>query len=104
VIALRLRLRDDERIELQGVVDAEDEAAGTVRILGITVQTGSGTELRDSRGSSGSEVEGPSLTPAAFFAAVDAGATVVKARGGDASALSGGVLTAEEAELEGNDD
>lgn len=102
VVGLRIRLRNDERIELQGLVSAEDEAAGTVDILGITVQTGAGTSFHDSRGSSGSEGDSPEITRAAFFAAVEAGQTVVKARGADASALSGSTLTAEEAELEGD--
>jgi hypothetical protein len=104
VVGLRVRSRNDDRIELQGLVAAEDEAAGTVGILGITVQTGSGTSFRDSRDTSGSGVEGPSITRAQFFAAVEAGNTVVKARGENAAALSGGILTAEEAELEGDDD
>lgn len=103
VVGLRIRLRDDERIELQGVVESEDEPAGTVRILGITVQTGAGTSFHDSRGTSGSEGDAPAITRAAFFAAVEAGRTVVKARGRDATALSGSTLTAEEAELEGDE-
>jgi hypothetical protein len=104
VVGLRIRERaGQDRIFLRGVVEVEDEAAGTVRILGITVQTGAGTEFRDSRSTS-DDAESPAITRAQFFAAVEAGRTVVKARGRDASALSGNVLTAEEAELEGEDD
>ena len=63
VVGLRVRLRNDERIELQGLVEAEDEAAGTVRILGITVQTGAGTSFHDSGDMSGFRRRGPLHEP-----------------------------------------
>ncbi len=43
-----------------------------------------------------------SITASAFFDAVTVDATVVKARGKDAAALSGTTLTAEEMEIEGS--
>jgi len=103
VIGLRIRSRTDDRIFVRALVTSKNEAAGTLTLLGLTVQTDGGTEFRDSRSSSDS-VDGPVMTPAAFFAAVEAGHTVVKARGRDASALSGTTLIAEEVEVEGEDD
>jgi len=87
VMASRLELSDDERIELQGPVKAKDPAAHRLTILTVVVDT------------SAAELEGAD-TEANFFAAVSIG-TVVKARGENAGAFSGGVLEAEEIELEG---
>jgi hypothetical protein len=102
VVATRIRLRDDERVLLQGVATAADAAAGSVTVLGKTIRIDAGTELRDSRGTSGSEDDGPAMSRADFFAAIEAGRTVVKARGRDASSFSGSILTAEQVELEGD--
>lgn len=79
------------RIFLTGPVQAVDATAGTLTIMGVTVQTGSASFLDHA------EV---AMTRAAFFAGIEANRTVVKARGRDASALSGGVLQAEEVEIE----
>ena len=88
VRASRLKLSDDQRLELRGPVSAKDLASHTLTILGVMVDT------------SAAELEGPS-TEADFFAAVSIG-TVVKARGENAGAFSAGVLRAEEVELEGH--
>jgi len=87
VRASRLELSDDERLELQGPVKAKDLGAHRLTILGAMVDTAA------------AEFEGAG-TEADFFAAVSIG-TVVKARGENAGAFSGGVLMAEEVELEG---
>jgi len=94
VVAIRVRKENDDRIILQGQVSSSDPTAGTLAILGITVRIGAGTELRD--------VTDAPMARADFFAAVAAGPTVVKARGADPTALSGGILDAEEAEIEGS--
>lgn len=93
VVATRIEDRNDDRLILQGVVTAKDDAAGSVTILGLTGASDGGTEYHEHD----SEVH---IGRAAFFAQVTAGETVVKVRGRDASALSGTVLTAEEMELE----
>lgn len=102
VVATRVRLENDDRIILQGVATAKDASAGTVTLLGRTLLIGSGTELRDSRGTSGSDIDGPIISRDTFFAQTEAGRTIVKGRGRDAASFSGTTLTAEEAELEGN--
>lgn len=94
VVGTRIESRNDTRVFVQGAVSAKDEAAGTLTVLGLTVDA-SGAEFRDP-----SEV---ALARAAFFAAVEPGRTVVKARGRSAAALSGSTLTAEEIELEGDE-
>lgn len=94
VVATRVRKESDARIVVQGPVSASDSGAGTLSILGITVRIGSGTELRDQSDAMTSRE--------AFFAAVAAGPTVVKARGADAASLAGSVLDAKEAEIEGS--
>jgi hypothetical protein len=94
VIATRVESRNDGRIILQGPVSAEDTAGGTLTILGITVQSSGTTSYRG--------MDDGSLSAAAFFDAVTPGASVVKARGRDAAALSGATLAAEELEIEGS--
>ena len=95
VVATRLESRNDDRPIVQGPVSAADATAGTLSILGVTVTVGSGTEFRDSRGATDVPI-----SRADFFAAVGAGPAVVKARGSGPEAFTGGVLAAEEAELE----
>lgn len=92
VMATRVVERNDRRLLLQGPVTAKDVAAGTMVILGLTVQTGARTEYRD-----GNDLP---LAPTDFFAAIVPGTTVVKARGDDASSLSGGTLFARQVEIE----
>ena len=94
VIATRVESRSDDRIILQGPVSSKDTAAGTLAILGLTVHSNGGTGFRG--------VDDGSITASAFFDAVTVDATVVKARGKDAAALSGTTLTAEEMEIEGS--
>ncbi len=91
ILATRVEATNDSRLYLQGPVTSKDAAAGTLVILGITVQTGSSTEF--------SGIAGPS-TSSAFFAEVVAGKTVVKVRSRDP--LSGTTLTADQAEVEGS--
>jgi Domain of unknown function (DUF5666) len=102
LVATRIERTEDLRPIIRGVVTAKDAAAGTLTILGKTIATGS-VESGGFRGHSDvSGVDGPSMTPAAFFAAVTPGQTVVKARGKDPAALADPVLTAREVELEGD--
>jgi len=101
-VATRLQRTNDDRPIIRGLVTAKDAAAGTLTILGKTIATGA-VEAGGFRGNSDvSGVDGPSMTPAAFFAAVTPGQTVVKARGRDPAALADPVLTAKEVELEGD--
>jgi hypothetical protein len=93
VVATRIEEESGERIFLTGPVAAEDGAAGTLGILGHTIATDSGTEYHPHASES-------QLSRSAFFDAVEPGRTVVRARGRDASALSGTTLLAEELELE----
>ncbi len=94
VIATRVESRSDVRIILQGPVSSKDAAAGTLAILGLTVRSSGGTEFRDATDGA--------LSASAFFDAVTVDGTVVKARGRDATALSGTTLAAEEVEIEGS--
>jgi hypothetical protein len=94
VIATRVEPRNDDRIVLQGPVTAKDAASGTLVILGITVRSSGATSFR--------AMDGGSLSAPAFFDAVTPDASVVKARGRDAAALSGANLAAEELEFEGS--
>jgi len=94
VIATRVESRNDDRIILQGPASSKDAAAGTLAILGLTVQSNGSTSFRG--------MDGSSTSSSAFFDAVAVDATVVKARGKDAAALSGTTLTAEEMEIEGS--
>jgi hypothetical protein len=94
VIATRVESRNDTRIILQGPVTSKDAAAGSLVILGLTVQSSGATSFRDETGAS--------LSAAAFLDAVTPEATVVKARGADAAALAGTTLSAEELEIEGS--
>jgi len=80
------------RLLFQGLVTAEDEAAGSLTILGVTVGTTSGTEYHRHRD------EVTNIGKTAFFAAVEAGRTVVKAR--LTAAPGGGTATADELEIE----
>jgi hypothetical protein len=102
LVATRLQRTNDARPVIRGVVSAKDAAAGTLTILGKTIAVGA-VEVGGLHGHSDvSGVSGPSLSPADFFAAITAGRTVVKARGKDAAAWADPVLTAKEAELEGD--
>lgn len=83
---------NSSRLLFQGLVTAKDEAAGSLTILGVTVGTASGTEYHRHRD------EVTNIGKTAFFAAVEAGRTVVKAR--LTAAPSGGAATADELELE----
>lgn len=94
VVASRIEVTGDTRLLLQGTVTAKNATAGTLVILGLTVATGAGTELRD--------MSGALMGASGFFAAVVEGRTVVKARGRDATALSGTTLAAEQVEIEGD--
>jgi hypothetical protein len=94
VVATRIELRNDDRPIIQGPVQAADEAAGWLHILGKTIATDGSTEYRDTADAA--------LTRAAFYAGVTVGETVVKARGRDPAAFSDPVLTARELELEGD--
>jgi hypothetical protein len=94
VIATRVESRNDDRIVLQGPASSKDAAAGTLAILGLTVQPNGSTSFRG--------MDGSSTSSSSFFDAVTVDATVVKARGKDAAALSGTTLTAEEMEIEGS--
>jgi hypothetical protein len=101
LVATRLERRNDDRPIIQGVVTAKDAAADTVTILGKTVwaglvETGGFHDLDPSSG-----VDGPSISKAAFFAAITVGETVVKGRGRDLASFADPVLTAKEVELEG---
>ncbi len=92
--ATRLEAAADVRPILQGVAAAAEAGAGTLSVLGLTVQTDGGTEFH--------LLDGAAASRDAFFAAIEAGRTVVKARGRDASALSGTTFTAREMEIEGD--
>jgi hypothetical protein len=86
------------KIFVQGPVTSTDPAAHTLEILGISVNV----SLAAAAIPSGLQnVDDAPVTEAAFFALAKPG-TVVKARGADAGALSGGTLTAEEASIEGD--
>jgi len=80
------------RLLLQGLVSAKSDAAGTLTILGVTISTTTGTKYyRHNQ-------ESTDIGKTAFFALVEAGRTVVKAR--IPSAPSANAATAEELELE----
>jgi hypothetical protein len=88
LLASELRREDpDDEVTVQGAVDAESPEQ-SLQILGITIQVDGQTQYRDA-------LDNP-MSAADFFAAVDLG-TSVKAKG---EGLGGGVLGAEEVELE----
>ena len=90
-LAAELRRDDaDDEVTVQGTVD-EVTAGEALTLLGITVVVDGGTEYRDA-------ADNP-MGASDFFAAVSTG-TSVKAKGVD---LGGGVLGAEELELEPED-
>ena len=90
VVASRLELTDDQRLELRGPVSAKDAAGHSLTILGVRVSTAS------------AEFSGNgSSTEATFFSALNLG-DVVGVRGKDARAWNGSLLTADEVELEGD--
>jgi len=91
-LATRVDATSDDRLYLQAPVSSKDAAAGRLVILGITVQTGSGTEYRDSSGAA--------ITAAAFFDLVVVPRTVVKAR--SRLPMSGSTLSADQVEIEGS--
>jgi hypothetical protein len=101
LVATRVERRNDDRPIIQGVVTAKDAAAGTLTILGKTIDTSSveANGFHDFDPSSG--VDGPPIAKDAFFAAVTVGETVVKGRGRNAAAFADPTLTAKEVELEG---
>jgi hypothetical protein len=91
LVAERIEETDDRDDELRGRVDAKDEAARTLVILGVRVSLAS-AELRG-------RDEAP-VSAAAFFAAIapasaTAAGTTVEVKG----VFAGGILVAEEAEL-----
>ena len=92
IVATRVDATNDNRLYLQAPVTSKDAAAGRLVILGITVQTGSGTEYRDSSGAA--------ITAAAFFDLVVVPRTVVKAR--SRLPMSGSTLSADQVEIEGS--
>jgi hypothetical protein len=81
VVAARVEAKSggNGRPFLQGVVSAFDPATGTVTILGKVIGSDGSTELRGHQDQSG--VEGPVMLREAFFAALTAGVSVVKATG-----------------------
>jgi Domain of unknown function (DUF5666) len=89
VVASRLELTDDARLEIRGPVSAMDATAGTLVILGLTVDLNS-AEF---------EGHGGASTAAAFLAMVQLG-NLVDATGDGPSTLAGTVLTAHEVSLE----
>lgn len=90
VVATRLELTSDQRIALRGPVSAKDAGAHSLTTLGIKVNTAS------------AEFEGAGASnEATFFSTLALGDTVA-ARGKDARAWNGSVLTADKVELEGN--
>lgn len=80
------------RLLLQGLVSSKDGTGGSLVILGVTVTTTSGTSYHRHR----DEVN--DIGKSAFFALVEAGRSVVKAR--ITAAPAGGAAIAEELELE----
>jgi hypothetical protein len=91
VLAAELRRDDaDDEITVQGAVD-EVTAGESLTLLGVTVVVDGGTQYRDAADNA--------IGAADFFAAIGTG-TSVKAKGAD---LGGGVLGAEELELEPED-
>jgi len=90
VVAQRLELTSDDRIELRGAASAKDPGAHTLTILNVRINTAS-AEF---------EGNGPS-TEAAFFSTLALG-DIVDVRGKDAQAFNGGALTADRIELEGD--
>jgi hypothetical protein len=84
---------------IQGVVTAKDAAANTITVLGKIINTASAEALRDYSPSSG--IDGSAMPKEAFYAAITVGETVVKGTGADPAAFADPVLTAKEAELEG---
>ena len=89
LVATRLQRTSDTRPIIRGLVTAKDATAGTLTILGKTIDTSSAEAFRGHSDVSG--VDGPSMTAAEFFAAVTPGQTVVKARGRDVAAMAGEV-------------
>lgn len=83
---------------LQGKVDAFDLGADTITILGITIDTAA----LDGVANPSSDFEGLNdndLSRSAFYGQLAIG-TLVKARGGNLAAYAGGILTADQVELE----
>lgn len=85
VIATRIRHKSTSTPLLQGPVSAEE--TNSLTILGVTVNTSSGTAYKN--------INGASMSSADFFAAVNTG-TVVKAKG----TVSANIMTATELEIE----
>ncbi len=72
-VATELRRdKSDSKVEIRGPVSVKDPVAGTVRILGVTVNTNSSTELKG--------LNDDRLTTSQFFDAIVEGLTVVKAK------------------------
>ncbi len=100
IVALRVDANSSgnaSRVFVRAVVTAKSNAnpaAPTFTVLGFTITT-SGAEFRSSS-------DAP-MTAADFFAAVEAGHTVIKARAASASSVSGPTFAAEEVELEGSE-
>lgn len=72
-VATELRRdKSDSKVEIRGPVSVKDPVAGTVTILGVTVNTNSSTELKG--------LNDERLTASQFFDAIFEGLTVVKAK------------------------
>jgi hypothetical protein len=93
VVATRLELTDDTRLELRGPLTSADATAGTLLILGLTV------DIRAAKFSG----HGGAATAADFIALLQPG-SLVDVTGPGASALVGSVLTASEASLDDDGD
>lgn len=100
VVALRLAQPSggsSTRVFIRAVVTAKSSAnaaAPTFTILGFAVTT-AGAQLQ--------AVDGSTVSADAFFAAVDAGKTVVKARASSLSNVSGSSFAADELEIDGDE-
>jgi hypothetical protein len=92
-----------DRVFLRAVVTAADATAGTLKVLGFTVSAGGASlKVSSADGTSSTDV---SLTPAAFWSAVDPGRTVVKVRARSAADVNAAARTwiADEVELDGDE-
>lgn len=84
-----------DRVFIRALVTAKSDAsAPTFTVLGFTITTA---------GASFNDVNDAAMSRADFFAAVEPGRTVVKARAASAANVSGSTFAAEEIELEGNE-
>ncbi len=94
VVATRVEKTNDDRPMIQGVLAAHDAGMGLLAVLGVTVDASQAEAFRD--------VHDAAILPGDFFAALEDGRTVVKARGRDPASFSGTTLVAKEVEIEGS--